>query len=297
MERGEALAASGVDVAVADLTSDAGFGRVLDGVDSLIVTANPVVPRRGDDPRAVYAGLRRLVDDAATSGVRRVVLVSVPETSIDHASPLFRSRRDLETQVQEAPLESVVLRFAPFMECWLALVGSSIPLRGEAYATIGRPSPFLRSFRKATASLVENRGLMLVPGSPSLRNAFIAVPDAARACVEAVVRQSDVAGRTFEVGGPEVLTWSEVARLFENMLERRVRVLATPVTVYAVAAALLAPFARVPAATMRLNQLLGASESPWQPGGGGLIDPGEMVTVEGFLREKAALPAELPTVR
>jgi uncharacterized protein YbjT (DUF2867 family) len=224
------------------------------------------------------------------------VLVSVPETSIDNASPLFRSRRELEAQVRGAPFEDVVLRFPPFMECWLALVGSSIPLRGEPYATIGRPSPFLRSFRKGTSSLVEDRGLMLVPGSASRRNAFIAVPDVARACVEAVVRQSGVAGQTLQIGGPEVLTWSDVAHIFEKVLERRVRILATPSQVYAVAAAVLGPVAEVPAATMRLNQLLGASESPWKPGGGGLVDPAGMTTVEGFLREKVALPAELPAV-
>jgi uncharacterized protein YbjT (DUF2867 family) len=160
----------------------------------------------------------------------------------------------------------------------------------------GRPSPFLRSFREVTGSLVEDRGVMLVPGSASLRNAFIAVPDVARVCVEAVLRQSDVAGRTFEVGGPEVLTWSDVAAIFGKVLERRVRIVATPVKVYAVAAALLGPVAETPAATMRLNQLLGASESPWGPGGGGLVDPTGMVTVEEFLREKAALPAELPAV-
>ena len=29
--------------------------------------------------------------------------------------------------------DSVVLRFPPFMEVWLALVGSSLPLRGERF--------------------------------------------------------------------------------------------------------------------------------------------------------------------
>jgi uncharacterized protein YbjT (DUF2867 family) len=295
-ERGAALADRGVDVVVADLTSDNGLSAALEGVESLIVTANPITPRRGDRPQAVYAGVRRLLDDAATAGVRRVVLVSVPETSIDSASQLFHSRRELEVQVRDAPFAHVVLRFPPFMECWLALVGSSIPLRGEPYATIGRPSPFLRSFRKATSSLVEGRGLMLVPGSASRRNAFIAVSDVARACVEAAVGESGALGQTLDIGGPEVLTWSEVAQTFERVLQRRVRILATPSQVYAAAAAALGPVAEVPAATMRLNHVLGVSETPWKPGGGGLLDPASMTTVEGFLREKAALPAELPAV-
>ena len=55
-------------------------------------------------------------------------------------------------------------------------------------------------------------------------------------------------------------------------------------------------FAAVPSRTMALNRFLGASEAPWSPGGGGLVDPAGMTTVEAFLTAKLALPAALPTV-
>ena len=110
------------------------------------------------------------------------------------------------------------------------------------------------------------------------------------------VGREDLAGRTIEVGGPEVLTWVDVAETFTRVLGRRVRAVSTPTAVFAVMAAVLRPFAPVPSATMALNRYMGASETVWSPGGGGVVDPSTMTTLEEFLRSKAALPAELPTV-
>jgi uncharacterized protein YbjT (DUF2867 family) len=293
-ERARDLAASGVELVRADLAADDSLVPALQGVETLIVTANSAAPRGGDDPEAVQRGLLRLTEDARTAGVRRVVLVSVPETAYDSSSPVFRGKRALEARLRGASYEHVILRFPPFMEAWLALVGSSIPLRGEKHATIGRPSPFLQSFRKATGSLVEHRGVMLVPGSGRIRNAFITVDDVAHACVEAVVRP-DAANNTYEIGGPEVLSWSDVAGIYGDVLGRRVRVLATPAPVYAVAAKALAPFSAVASGTMTLNRVIGAAEAPYEPGGG-LVDPGSLTTVREFLERKVALPGELPVV-
>ena len=295
LERGRSLAEAGVELVEADLASPEGLSAACDGVDTVILTANAVVPRAGDDQTAVQRGILRLVDDAASAGVRRVVVTSLPRTPVDEQLPLARWRRELEQRLASASFEHVILRLPPFMEAWLALVGSSIPLRDEPFATIGRPSPFLRRFRGLTGTLVEDRGLMLVPGSAATRNAFIGIRDVAIACAEAVGRP-DAANRTFEVGGPEVLTWTEVAAIFERILHRRVRILSTPAAVYAVAAKVLAPVGQVPSATMALNRLVAVAETPWTPGGGGLVDPAGMVTVSQFLETKAALPASLPTV-
>lgn len=267
----------------------------LAGVDTLILCANSAAPRRGERPAAVEAGMAVLVDEAAALGVRRVVLPSVPVTDVDQRVPVARARRALERRLEESGIDSWVLRLPPFMEVWLALVGSSLPLRGEPYATVGRPSPFLRRFRSVTGTLVEDRGRMLVPGSASSRNAFIAIADAARACVEAS-QHPDRASGPLEVAGPEVLSWQEVAETFARVLGRPVRVSATPGAVYAVASVVLRPFGEVPARTMALNRYAAAIETAWTTAGGGLVDPASMTTVEQLLRAKVALPAILPEV-
>ena len=220
--RAAGLDLGGADVVEVDLTGGASLDPLLDGVDSIVLTANSAVPRAGDDPGRFHDALVRLVDVAGTLGVQRVVLPSLPVTPVDAKVPMTAERRRLEEEVRSAVAGSVILRFPPFMECWLALVGSSLPLRGEPNATIGRPSPFLRRFRRATGSVVEQRGIMLVPGPTSRRQAFIAQADAAAACVAAIGRP-ELAGRTLDVGGPEVLTWDDVAGIFSRLLGRPVR--------------------------------------------------------------------------
>jgi len=290
-----AVGLDGVDLRVADLAGDLDLDSLLSGVEAVIITANTAAPRAGDDLPRFIQGEHHLIDSAGRLGVQRIVLPSVPATNLDAHVPIAADRRRLEEGVRSAVPGSVILRFPPFMEVWLALVGSSLPLRGEQHATIGRPSPFLRRFRAATGSTVEKHGLMLVPGPATYRQAFLAVADAAAACVAAVGRD-DLAGQTIDVPGPEVLTWVDVARIFSDVLGRRVRVVSTPAAVFAFMAAVLRPIAPVPSQTMALNRYLGASETPWSPAGGGLVDPSTMTTVEQFLRTKAALPAATPTV-
>jgi uncharacterized protein YbjT (DUF2867 family) len=293
LARGAGL--EGVELVEADLARDPDLDMLMRGTEAVIITANVAAPRSGDDPARFIEGEHRLINAAGRLGVSRIVLPSVPRSSVDAHVPIAASRRLLEQHVLAVVPGSVVLRFPPFMEVWLALVGSSLPLRGEPFATIGRPSPFLRTFRRATGSTVEKRGVMLVPGPTSNRQAFIAVDDVAAACVVAV-REEALAGRTLDVGGPEVLSWVEVAQIFSRVLGRPVRRVSTPTAVFAAAAAVLRPFAPVPSATMALNRYMGSSESVWTPGGGGLVEPSAMTTVEQFLRRKAALPATLPDV-
>ena len=48
--------------------------------------------------------------------------------------------------------------------------------------------------------------------------------------------------------------------------------------------------------TMVFTDFPTRAEAPWSPGGGGLVDPADMTTVEEFLTAKLALPEALPTV-
>jgi uncharacterized protein YbjT (DUF2867 family) len=289
VERAAGLEATGTTVVVADPASTTGLGEALEGVGAVVLTANTAAPRAGDDLAATQRAFERIVRDAGAAGVGRFCLASVPSGPQGHTSPIERDKDRIASQVRAAGMECVALRFPPFMEVWLALVGSSLPARGEPHATVARPSPFLQRFRKVTRTLVEDRGVMLVPGSPRIRNAFIAISDVAKACAEAVERP-DISDDV-EVGGPEVLSWADVAAIYSDVLGRRVRVLSTPAPVYGAMAAALKPFAPVPSATMALNRMAATLETHWSPGGGGLVDPGDMTTAREFLTAKAALPA------
>ena len=288
--RAEHLLTSAVDVMEVDLVSQPERRRkALQDVDTVIMTANSVVPRAGDQPGALGTAMADLVEEAVAAGVRRVVRPSVPVSSLDAQVPAIAARRQLENRLLASPLAACVLRMPPFMEVWLALGGSSVPLRGEPHATVQRPSPFLRTFRSVTGTLVKDRGVMLVPGSQDNRHAFLSGRDAARATATAASRY-DIEGGVREVAGPEVLSWRDVAGIFGRVLERRIRVLTTPAIVYAGAAAALRSVAEVSSRTMALNRFMAGSESPWTSAGGGLLDPTSMVT-RATAGEKSGAPS------
>jgi uncharacterized protein YbjT (DUF2867 family) len=177
------------------------------------------------------------------------------------------------------------------MEVWLALVGSSIPVRGEPRAVVRRPYGFLQRFRRLTGHSIENHGVMMVAGAASVRNAFISVQDVARLMVAAVDAR-DLTGPV-DVGGPEILTWTDVARIYSEVLGRPVRVRSLPVAIYGLGQQALARVAPSASNTLGLNRLLATAETPW--------DTSEVTrrlgvyplkTVEQVLREKAQLPAD-----
>ena len=57
--------------------------------------------------------------------------------------------------------------------------------------------------------------------------------------------------------------------------------------------ALTKPSAAVPSRTMALNRFLGASEAPWSPGGGGLVDPAGIVVQSSPKRPDGVPVADL----
>jgi len=283
------LAATGAELVAADLRHPQSLDRALEDVQSVVTTANVVAPtHHGDTSEALDAGYRELVTRAQAHGVERFVVPSIPVSSVDEAVPVARTKRRLERALDASSMSYASLRMPPFTEIWLALVGSSLPLRGEQSATLARPYGFLTAFRRLTGATVERHGVMLVPGPASARHAFLSVHDAAR-LVAAAVDVREVEGGV-DVGGPEVLSWSDVAAVFADVLGRPVRVVSAPPAVFGTAQRLLSPVAPSVADIMGLDLLVGTMRSDWDTTAVrqrlGVTDPR---TVEQVLREKASL--------
>jgi uncharacterized protein YbjT (DUF2867 family) len=240
-------------------------------------------------PRRSTPGYAELVRRAERSGVSRFVLASVPETPLDEQVPVARTKRRTERLLADSDLSWLSLRMAPFTEVWLALVGSEMPMRGEDRTTLGRAYPTLRRFRRITGRTIERNGVMLVPGPASARQAFLSVHDAA-AGLAAAVRPETGEGAV-ELGGPEALSWTDIARIYERVLGRRVRVVSQPAAAFAVLSRVLAPIAPSLAGVMALNRLMGTSETDWNTADAArTLGLDRLRTVEEVLREKAALP-------
>jgi uncharacterized protein YbjT (DUF2867 family) len=284
------LAATGAELVVADLDRPGTLDAALEGVGAVVATANAIAPiRRTDSAAVVDRGYAELVRRAQRAGVGRFVLASVPETPLDRAVPVARSKRRTEQLLAASELSWLSLRMPPFSEVWLALVGSEIPLRGEQRTTLGRAYPTLRRFRRVTGRTIERRGVMVVPGPSSARQAFLSVHDAAAGLAAAVRR--DTGNGPVDLGGPESLSWTDVAQIYERVLGRRVRVLSQPAGAFAAGQRALTPVAPALAGVMGLNRLIATSETDWDTADtAARLDLQPLRTVEQILREKVALP-------
>jgi uncharacterized protein YbjT (DUF2867 family) len=283
------LAATGAELVSADLRRPETLDAALAGVQSVVATANVVAPTRpGDTSDALDVGYREFVARCTDHGVRRFVLASIPESDLDESVPVSRTKRRLERLLTGSGMSYASLRLPPFTEVWLALVGSSLPLRGEQRPNLARPYGFLRGFRRLTGTSVERHGVMVVPGPASARHAFISIHDVARLMCAAVDEEA-VSG-AFDVGGPEVLSWTDVAALFTEVLGRRVRVVSAPAAVFAAAQRALAPVAPSVSDIMGLNRLMASMETDWDTGDvRDRLGVRDLRTVEQVVREKAAL--------
>ena len=283
-------ALTGAELVHGDLREPAGLDAALDGVDAVVATANAVAPtRRGDSAAALARGYAGLVDRAAAGGVRRFVLASVQPSELDETVPDLRLKRVVERRLAGTGLSHLSVRLAPFTEVWLAMVGSSIPDRGEVNSTLRRPYPFLARFRRATGRSIEDRGRLVAPGPADGRQAFVSVHDAADVLVAAI--DAPLAGAV-DVGGPEVLTWTDVAGEYERVLGRPVRVVSVPAGVFRLARAALAPFAPAAANVMGLNLFMATDDTAWDTASTtAALGVGPLRTVRQVLAEKAALPA------
>jgi uncharacterized protein YbjT (DUF2867 family) len=280
----------GVEIVSGELGDAASLERACRGAAALVATASSVVPRLAGDGFAALEGrgYPALWQAARRQGVGRVVLVSVPQTRRDAQVPLFAWKRRVEAALAEAGPPACVLRPAPFMDEWFLLVGLALAARGEPAPLSSRPWPFLQRFLGLVGGLVERRGLALVPGSPRQRHAFIAVEDVA-AFVLAALARGGSGQEVFEIGGPQALSWEEVAAQFAAVLGRPVRALGAPAALFRAQQLLLRPFAPAAANIMALNWLA-ASEPMLAPGG---AEAARLLgvtprSVADFLREKKA---------
>jgi NADH dehydrogenase len=146
--------------------------------------------------QAVHVGAARTIADAcAAAGVGRLVHVSALGANPESASNYACTKAAGEMAVREAKPDAVVIR-------------PSI--------VFGSGDSFLNKFA-AMASIAP--ALPLIGGGQT-RFQPVYVGDAAEAIVRAVERP-DATGRTFELGGPEVMTFEDILKLILRETRRR----------------------------------------------------------------------------
>lgn len=281
-----------VEFAFGDLRDPTSVDAACKGADVVIATANAVAPRGNEKFGDVEGeGYRQLLAACARHGVRQFIFMSVPVTPSDDKVPTFRYKRIIEEQIRKSGVPFTVFRGSMFMDDWFALIGSSIPLRGAESATLKRPFWFSRMFMRGVGTLVENRGIALVPGDGTTRHAWVALDDVANFIVAAIGHPRAV-NAVIEVGGPEILSWNEAVEIFGKVIGRRIRVLHTPAGVFRAQQIALGPFSPAAANLMGLNWSAGTDGTPFEMSKTAADFGVTLTSVETFLRDKSQLPAE-----
>ncbi len=196
--RASRLAAWGVELAAGDVTDPTSLRAACEGVDCVVHLVAIIKGRPADFERVMSEGTRNLVAAAQEAGVRRFVLASalgLDERTKD-AVPYFTAKWEMEKAVRESGLDHVIFR-PSFV---FGRDGGVLPT-------------FVRLARFAPVTPIVG------PGTQRLQPIW--VEDLADYYALAV-SEPTAAGRTFELGGPDAVTWNEFwARLKRTLGVRR----------------------------------------------------------------------------
>ncbi len=211
---GSKLAAWGAELVQGDMTDPASVRRAADGAETVVHLVAIRQGRERDFRRIMVDGTRDLLGAAKDAGVGRFVLMSALGTSEQTKDlvPYFRAKWEMEELVRAAGIPFVIFRPS---------------------FVFGRDGGILPTFVK----LARYSPVTPITGSGKQRIQPIWVDDVAAHFGEGVTGD-DVTGNTYELGGPDAVTWNELwARLKRVLGQRR-------------------PSIHVPMAVMRANALI-----------------------------------------
>jgi NADH dehydrogenase len=193
----EELIGAGARPVPGDLRDRASLDVAVEGVETLVTSANSAFRGGADDPQSVdLKGNRNLIEAARDAGVGHFIFVSLLGADPDHPAPFMQAKARSESALRESGMDHTILAPTAFMEVWPAMVVGMPVLQGQ------------------TVTLV---------GEGSRRHSFVSNRDVAAFAV-AAVDNAAAHNQYLAIGGPEALTWREVVATYERVLERSIPV-------------------------------------------------------------------------
>jgi NADH dehydrogenase len=175
----------GVELVQGDVTRPDDLRTAVEGVDTVVHLVAILTGKPRDFERVMSAATRDLVLAAQSAGVRRFVLMSALGTSEETKDlvPYYNAKWAMEQAVEGSSLEHVIFRPS---------------------FVFGENGGALKQF-KQVARLAP---VTPIVGAGTQRIQPIWVDDVA-AYFAAAIDMPEAAGRTFDIGGPDVVTWNE----------------------------------------------------------------------------------------
>ncbi|CBN58496.1 MULTISPECIES: SDR family oxidoreductase [Kamptonema] len=189
----------GAEIFIGDLKQDKDIQKACQNVKYVISTHGA-----GSDAQAIhYRANIELIDRAKDAGVEHFVFISV--LGVDRGyedSTVFKAKREVEKYLQASGLNYTILRPAGF-------ASNLIPLAEQ--------------FRQT--------GVYLLIGDPKNRTSIVSTDDLAKIAVDSV-NIPEARNQIFPVGGPDILTREDIARIFGRLFNREPVVINPPLFVF-----------------------------------------------------------------
>ncbi|MCU1384436.1 MAG: putative nucleoside-diphosphate-sugar epimerase [Acidobacteria bacterium] len=185
------LAGAGLEVTEGDVRDAASVAAAMPGVDLIVSAVHGFGDVGAVSPATVDRdGNRHLVEAAAQAGAA-VVMLSIVGASAAHPIELFRMKHAAESQLRASGVAWTIVRATAFAEFWLDLLEKTA-------GSSGRP--------------------VIFGGGRNSIN-FVSVSDVA-ALVERVVVDPSTRGETYDLGGPQNLSFDALAAALQQAAGR-----------------------------------------------------------------------------
>jgi uncharacterized protein YbjT (DUF2867 family) len=196
-DRADTLAAWGCELARGDVTDRDSVRRAVEGCEVVVHLVAIIQGKPEQFERIMVQGTRNVVEAAKAAGIRRFVLMSALGTSEEtkDLSPYFGAKWQMEQMVKSSGLEHVIFRPS---------------------FVFGKGGGALKTFQR----VVRLSPVIPVFGSGDQRVQPIWIDNVAEYYAAAIDRPEAV-DRTFELGGPEIVTYEELYDRIKRVLGKR----------------------------------------------------------------------------
>ncbi len=185
------LAALGIEVATGDVGDPASVAAAVRGADVVVSAIHGFTGTPGASPATIdYQGNVNLID-AARAADAQLVLMSVVGAAADSPLELFRMKHAAEQHLMAAGGSWTIVRATAFVELWIDVLGKTA-------ARTGRPVVFGRGDNPIN---------------------FVSVADVA-GLVDQAVTDPCTRSRVLEIGGPDNLTFNQLAAAIQQSAGR-----------------------------------------------------------------------------
>ena len=195
------LVEAGAKPVFGDLKDRASLDEAVRGVDTVITTANSA-QRGGDDniQTVDLQGNANLIEAAKAAGVQHFVFVSVLGASPESPSPFVQAKAASEQRLRESGMKYTILSPNMLMEVWAPMIVGGPALGGQPVTLIG-----------------EGRR----------RHSFASMGDVVQYAVRSLNNPA-AENRMIPIGGPQAVSWRDVAAAYEKALGRPVEIQTLP---------------------------------------------------------------------